>query len=98
MLLFLCINSVLFDIDTDAPSSGNNDIFTSFLSAPGAPSVAPAVAEPLQDGKRSEEENSFFNQPTVDKKPLTKDSIMALYAQSTPVQQPQFPGMSKSKL
>jgi hypothetical protein len=48
------------------------------------------------DGKRSEEENSFFNQPSVDKKPLTKDSIMALYAQSTPaVQQPQFPGMSK---
>ncbi|CAB3385289.1 Hypothetical predicted protein [Cloeon dipterum] len=79
----------------DAPSSEGNDIFSSFLSAPPISSVASAVTEgPVDVGKRTEEEDSFFNQSTVDKKPLTKDSIMALYAQSAPaVQQPQFPGM-----
>ncbi|XP_059471189.1 stromal membrane-associated protein 1 [Neocloeon triangulifer] len=74
----------------DAPSSEGNDIFSSFLSGPPLASVAEA---PKDVGKRSEEEDSFFNQPTVDKKPLTKDSIMALYAQNAPAQQPQFPGM-----
>lgn len=77
---------------SSSPSKGD-DIFSGFLSAPPAPASVPTAntsqpAEPVQsenavasgDSKRSAEENSFFNQPAAEKKPLTKDSILALYS------------------
>lgn len=79
-------------------NNSGDDIFTSFLSAPPAAEAPPAsVASVAEDGglgKRSAEEDSFFNQPSansLDKKPLTKDSIMALYAQGGSQQAPQQP-------
>lgn len=54
-------------------STGGDDMFTSFLSAPVAGGAV----------KRTPEEESFFNQPVAtEKKQLTTDSILALYAKT----------------
>lgn len=71
-----------------ASTSGGDDIFSSFLSAPpAAPSAVNASPSPDRrdnDNKgRSAEEESFFNQPAPsnqEKRQLTKDSILALYS------------------
>ncbi|XP_022196124.1 stromal membrane-associated protein 1 [Nilaparvata lugens] len=75
--------------------SSSDDMFTSFLSAP-APSaasftsLASATANSIMNSpataaatKRTPEEDSFFNQPVAqEKKQLTTDSILALYAKT----------------
>jgi stromal membrane-associated protein len=70
-------------------SSGGDDIFSSFLSAPpAAPSAVSTSPSPNKSDTdsnkgRSAEEESFFNQPapiSQEKQQLTKDSILALYS------------------
>lgn len=77
----------LLGLDTTKPetkSSNNDDIFSSFFSAPQEkPVEAPKPEQPKNDLK-TEEEN-FFKQaaPTEkEKSKLTKDSILALYSQT----------------
>lgn len=90
----------LLGLDTptsDTPQS-NEDVFTSFLSA--VPSAQTASTHPptTQDvpqtsSKRTEEEESFFNQPLASGQPvqagaggkLTTDSILALYSKGPPI-------------
>ncbi|XP_071448339.1 stromal membrane-associated protein 1-like isoform X2 [Hetaerina americana] len=78
---------------------GGDDIFSSFLSGPppapasatpAATSTGKADASSSEAGKRTAEEESFFNQALSggsqgEKKQLTKDSIMALYSQGSGV-------------
>ncbi|XP_048484288.1 stromal membrane-associated protein 1 isoform X2 [Plutella xylostella] len=70
--------------ETKPTTSANDDIFSSFFSAPQE-----KPAEPKQEAKpdlKAEEQN-FFNQaaPTEkEKSKLTKDSILALYSQAPP--------------
>nr|CAD7404347.1 unnamed protein product [Timema poppensis] len=90
-------------VSSSVSAGGGDDIFSSFLSAPPATEpVSPAgntkpVEKPEEPVKgRSAEEESFFNQPapsSAEKRQLTKDSILALYATqpTQPVsQQPMF--------
>ncbi|XP_046385405.1 stromal membrane-associated protein 1-like isoform X2 [Ischnura elegans] len=76
--------------------SGGDDIFSSFLSGPPPPpavvstGASKADASANEAGKRTAEEESFFNQALAggsqgEKKQLTKDSIMALYSQGSGV-------------
>ncbi|XP_021915773.1 stromal membrane-associated protein 1 isoform X2 [Zootermopsis nevadensis] len=70
-------------------TSGGDDIFSNFLSAPAAApsalstSPAPNKADADSNKGRSAEEESFFNQPapsSQERRQLTKDSILALYS------------------
>ncbi|KAG8226937.1 hypothetical protein J437_LFUL004655, partial [Ladona fulva] len=85
---------------TSGGSSGGtgDDIFSSFLSgptpAPAATSASTSTGKTENSsgeaGKRTAEEESFFNQASAgksqgEKKQLTKDSIMALYSQGSSV-------------
>ncbi|XP_014241472.1 stromal membrane-associated protein 1-like [Cimex lectularius] len=73
------------DTPTSEGAASQGDDFSSFLSAPSAASTASTAP------KRSEEEDSFFNQAlpeTTTPGRLTTDSILALYAKSP--QQPQY--------
>ncbi|XP_041980475.1 stromal membrane-associated protein 1 [Aricia agestis] len=75
----------LLGLDTtkpEPPKPANDDIFSSFFSAPQEKPAEPAAA-PKTD-LRTEEEN-FFKQPAPtekEKTKLTKDSILALYSQT----------------
>lgn len=75
----------LLGLDTAKPEpkpSTNDDIFSSFFSAPEKP-LEPKPEESKPDLK-TEEEN-FFKQPAPtekEKSKLTKDSILALYSQT----------------
>lgn len=75
----------LLGLDTTKPEpkpSTNDDIFSSFFSAPEIP------AQPKPDKTKSDlktEEENFFKQPAPtekEKSKLTKDSILALYSQT----------------
>lgn len=75
----------LLGLDTTKPEpkpSANDDIFSSFFSAPEKP------AEPKPEESKSDlktEEENFFKQPAPtekEKSKLTKDSILALYSQT----------------
>lgn len=89
------ISFVIFFLDSSVTASSNgngDDVFSSFLSAPvaqpSAAQVAPTAAvapaaDPLDSKGRTAEEQSFFNQSAPNsepKKPLSKDSILALYS------------------
>ncbi|KAM3961398.1 stromal membrane-associated protein 1 [Aphomia sociella] len=75
----------LLGLDTSKPEikSANDDIFSSFFSAPQEKPAEPKPEE-LKPDLKAEEEN-FFKQaaPTEkEKSKLTKDSILALYSQT----------------
>nr|CAD7456288.1 unnamed protein product [Timema tahoe] len=84
------VSSTATPVSSSVSTGGGDDIFSSFLSAPPATeAVSPAgntkpvekTEEPIKG--RSAEEESFFNQPapsSAEKRQLTKDSILALYA------------------
>nr|CAD7400911.1 unnamed protein product [Timema cristinae] len=97
------VSSTATPVSSSVSAGGGDDIFSSFLSAPPASeAVSPAVnTKPVEKTEepvkgRSAEEESFFNQPapsSAEKRQLTKDSILALYATqpTQPVsQQPMF--------
>ncbi|XP_011351438.1 stromal membrane-associated protein 1 isoform X2 [Ooceraea biroi] len=101
-------SSAIFDLlGLDAPATnqtsvngGGDDVFSSFLSAPPN-SMASSTGNDASNGSKttgstgkSEEENSFFDQPTPlpqEKSKMTKDSILALYG--TPSHQPAIYGV-----
>lgn len=72
----------LLGLDTSKPEVKNDDIFSSFFSAPEKP--AEPKPEETKPDLKAEEEN-FFKQPAPSEKEksrLTKDSILALYSQT----------------
>ncbi|XP_072947911.1 stromal membrane-associated protein 1 [Epargyreus clarus] len=77
----------LLGLDTakpDTKTTNNDDIFSSFFSAPQEKPVEAPKAEAPKTDLKTEEEN-FFKQaaPTEkEKSKLTKDSILALYSQT----------------
>ncbi|KAI5638355.1 putative GTPase activating protein for arf domain-containing protein [Phthorimaea operculella] len=72
----------LLGLDTSKPETKNDDIFSSFFSAPEKP--AKPNPEQTKPDLKTEEEN-FFKQAAPsekEKSKLTKDSILALYSQT----------------
>ncbi|CAG4938828.1 unnamed protein product [Colias eurytheme] len=80
----------LLGLDTSKPEqkqTNNDDIFSSFFSAPQE--KPPQASQETKPDLKTEEEN-FFKQPAPtekEKSKLTKDSILALYSQSPLVNQ-----------
>ncbi|XP_063629354.1 stromal membrane-associated protein 1 [Cydia splendana] len=71
----------LLGLDTSKPEAKQDDIFSSFFSAPQEPIEPPKEVKP---DLKTEEEN-FFKQPAPtekEKNKLTKDSILALYSKT----------------